>query len=60
MIAAAEKVYLAVDSSKFGKTALSKICNLSKVDVIVTDKRPDDYWIEMFEKAGITCLYPGE
>ncbi len=58
MIAAAEKVYLAVDSSKFGKTALSKICSLPKVDVIVTDKKPDEYWMEMFGKAGIACLYP--
>lgn len=57
MISAAKKVYLAVDSTKFGKTALSKICGLSKADVIVTDKKPDDAWMEMLGKLGITCIY---
>lgn len=58
MIAAADRVYLAVDSTKFGKTALSKICSLSKVDVIVTDKRPADDWIKRFEEMGVTCIFP--
>lgn len=58
MIAAADRVYLAVDSTKFGKTALSKICSLSKVDVIVTDKRPADDWIKKFEEMGVTCIFP--
>ena len=52
MIAAADKVYLAVDSSKFGKKALSKICGLSEVDVIVTDEKPDGAWMDAF---GIFC-----
>jgi len=57
MLSAAGRVYLAADSSKFGKTALSKICGLSDVDVIVTDKKPDGPWLEAFEKMGIECLY---
>lgn len=57
MIAAADKVYLAVDSSKFGKTALSKICGLSGADVIVTDTKPEDVWIETFQELKIECIY---
>ena len=57
MISAADKVYLAVDSSKFGKTALSKICGLSEVDVIVTDEKPDNAWMDAFQRMGIACLY---
>ncbi|MCM1388410.1 MAG: DeoR/GlpR family DNA-binding transcription regulator [Bacillus sp. (in: Bacteria)] len=57
MIQAAKKVYLAVDSSKFGKTALSEICALSGIDAIVTDKKPDDDWLKIFDKMGITCLF---
>ena len=57
MLSAADKVYLAVDSSKFGKTALSKICGLSEVDVVVTDKKPAEPWLEALQKTGIRCLY---
>lgn len=57
MIRAAGKVYLAVDSSKFERTALAQICELSAVDVIVTDEKPDDNWLILFDKMGITCLF---
>lgn len=60
MIAAAEKVYLAVDSTKFGKVAFSHIASFSKVDVVVTDKKPDAMWISLFRENGIRCLYPKE
>ncbi len=57
MISAAAKVYLAVDSTKFGKAAFSRICGLSGLDVVVTDKKPDREWLDAFEKAGIQCIY---
>ena len=58
MIESAKKVYLTVDSSKFDKVAFSIICPLSKIDVIVTDKRPDTKWMDMFKGLNIQCLYP--
>ena len=58
MMASAEKVYLTVDSTKFGKTGFSNICQLPAIDVIVTDKRPEDKWMEHFKKLGIQCIYP--
>lgn len=57
MISAASKVYLAVDSTKFGKVAFSKICEMSEIDIIVTDKKPERKWLELFEKKGIDCIY---
>ena len=60
MIASAGKVYLAVDSTKFGRTALSKICGLSEVDVIVTDEKPDSSWLAVFEKLGVECIFRKE
>ena len=60
MIESAQKVYLTVDSSKFDKVAFSSICPLSKIDVVVTDKRPDIKWMDIFKKYGIQCLYPKE
>ncbi|HOO27805.1 MAG TPA: DeoR/GlpR family DNA-binding transcription regulator [Lachnospiraceae bacterium] len=49
---------LAVDSSKFGEVAFSKICDVSEMDVVVTDEKPDERWLGFFEKCGIQCLYP--
>lgn len=57
MISCAAKVYLAVDSTKFQRVAFSKICALSDVDVIVTDKKPEQEWMEAFDRMGITCIY---
>lgn len=58
MLESAKRVYLTVDSSKFDKVAFSTICPLSKIDVVVTDKKPDVKWMETFKKLNIQCLYP--
>ena len=57
MLRSADKAYLAVDSTKFEKAALSRICGLSDTDVIVTDMKPGKHWMQRFEKLGIICLY---
>lgn len=57
MITAADKIYLAVDSSKFGRTAFSRICGLGAVDYIVTDKKPAAKWVEAFRKEKTECIY---
>jgi len=58
MIASADRVYLAVDSSKLDKTAFSRICDISEIDVVVTDKKPDPSWIEYFKINNVECIYP--
>ena len=58
MLDAAKKIYLTVDSSKFDKVAFSTICPLNRIDVVVTDKRPDAKWMEAFKKLNIQCIYP--
>lgn len=57
ILSSAGKTYLAVDSTKFGKVAFSNICRLSDVDVVVTDKKPDGRWIDVFLEMGIECIY---
>jgi DeoR/GlpR family transcriptional regulator of sugar metabolism len=49
---------LAVDSSKFDKVAFSKICPITDFDVVVTDEKPADQWIEYFKEQGVSLLYP--
>ena len=43
---AAGETLIVTDHSKFGKTALSKVFDLSKVDYIITDKGADEEMME--------------
>ncbi len=58
MMSSARKVYLTVDSSKFGRVGFVNICKLSKIDVVITDKKPEDKWLEAFKEYGVSCIYP--
>lgn len=58
MLSSAAKIYLIVDSTKFGTVAFSKICDLSGIDVVVTDKKPDAAWLDAFAHSGVECIYP--
>lgn len=58
MMHSAREAILAVDSSKFDRTAFSKLCNVEDMDTIITDKKPENRWMSFFEKNGIKCIYP--
>lgn len=58
MLGAAGKKILAVDKSKFDKTAFTVIGALDDITTVVTDEEPDRRWLQAFEEAGIECVYP--
>ena len=58
MMQSADNKILAVDHSKFGRAAFSKVCNLSDVDVIVTDRKPEPTWLALCQQNGVECSYP--
>ncbi len=60
MMKSADQSILAVDSTKLGKVAFSKVCGLQELDMIVTDKKPEAQWLAVLERYGIQCLYPKE
>ncbi len=60
MIESATRVYLAVDSNKFDRTAFSQICDFGSVDVVITDKKPEQKWIEFLTQKGVELIYPEE
>ncbi len=60
MMRSAKKKILAVDHTKFEKVAFSQICEITDMDMIVTDIRPSDEWLEYFNNKGIECLYGEE
>lgn len=60
MLRSAKQRILAADHTKFDKIAFSQICEIAEVDMVVTDVRPSDVWIEYFKEKGIDCLYGEE
>lgn len=48
---------LAADSSKFNKTAFTKICDFSAVDAVVTDCDPGPAWQEHLHEVGVALKF---
>ncbi len=57
-IEASDEIYLVVDSEKIGRTSFSQVCDLSEIDVLITDKKPGKEWIEYLKKLNIRLIYP--
>jgi len=53
MINAAQEVIVLADSTKFGKRGFGKICNLSKVHHIITDRNAPGNIIQIIREKGI-------
>lgn len=58
MLKAAKERILVADSSKFGKSAFTKITGLDEIDKVITEKKPSELWLKEFERLGIECIYP--
>lgn len=57
MIASAERRILAIDSEKFDKKSFVKVCDLTDMDMIVTDKEPSDKWVNICSESNIELVY---
>ncbi|HBT63108.1 MAG TPA: DeoR/GlpR transcriptional regulator [Ruminococcaceae bacterium] len=53
----AKKRILALDSSKFDKTSFVKVCDISDINMIVTEKKPSDFWTEQLRQTGVEVVY---
>ena len=56
MLKAADRIIVLADYSKLGKTALSRICSIEDVDVLITDTMADPEMIAGFEASGIEIV----
>lgn len=56
MVDAAKTVILAIDHTKFNKCSIISLYDLSKVDIIVTDKEPAKKWVEFFKEKGVEYI----
>jgi DeoR family transcriptional regulator, glycerol-3-phosphate regulon repressor len=46
------------DHTKFMRSALVKVCDLTEIDMIVTDKAPPEELAQAFEAANVTVVLP--
>jgi len=59
MIEAARKVIFCIDSSKFGRESISKLCDLDLIDTIVTDKTAPADVLRGLRKRGVEVVTGG-
>lgn len=53
------RVILLADHTKFNRTSLIRTFSFSKISVLVTDRKPDEEWIERMQSENVRLLYPG-
>lgn len=58
ILSASRRKFLAVDHTKFDKTALVRICRADELTHIITDQKPSDEWLEYLSANNIACVYP--
>jgi DeoR/GlpR family transcriptional regulator of sugar metabolism len=56
MLRQAEKVVLLADHTKFDKTAFTKLVELNRIDVLITDRKPSEAWLKRLAKENIEVL----
>lgn len=57
IFAAANKRVLAVDNTKFDTISFVKVCDISDVDVVVTDTDPGESWRTRLPEHGVELIY---
>ncbi len=57
MIRAAEKVIFCLDNTKFGRRSLSRLCDLSAIDSVVTDTGVSSSLLKRLQKAGVHVVF---
>ncbi len=56
MVKQSQQIILLIDQSKFGQQALSKLCSLEEVDIIVTDQNPPPEHLKDIQRAGCKLI----
>ncbi|MEX0818006.1 MAG: DeoR/GlpR family DNA-binding transcription regulator [Pirellulaceae bacterium] len=56
MMKAADEVVIVADSTKFGRTSLARLCQLSEADILVVDSDITDQWREKLNNAGVKLI----
>lgn len=55
-----QMIILLADHTKFERPAFYRICSFDDLDMIITDQRPSDDWMEILAHNGVDVRYPEE
>ena len=58
MLEQAKTRVLLCDHTKFDQVSTCRLFGFELVDYLVTDRKPDDSWIELLTQKGVKLLYP--
>jgi DeoR/GlpR family transcriptional regulator of sugar metabolism len=56
MIEQSKESIVLADHTKFNRTATFKVCNLSQIDLIITDRYPDKEFMEILNKNNVNLI----
>lgn len=56
MMHSADEVIVVADSTKFGHTSLAQVCELSEIDILVTDHEIDPAWQQRLSDCGVRLI----
>lgn len=51
---------LLADHTKFNQTFTAKTCDLSQIDILVTNRMPPNNYLTYFQEHNVKCLYPNQ
>lgn len=57
MLRQAHKVVLLADHTKFDQTAFARLAELSRIDVLITDRKPSEAWLKLLSGKNVEVLY---
>ena len=57
IFSSADKKILVIDSTKFDKRSFVRVGDIRDIDIIVTNEKPSDEWIEFFKKNQVELVY---
>ena len=60
IISSSSQTFILTDSSKFGKIALSKYCDASDIQFLITDKNITEEYLRIFRNADVEIVFPDE
>ncbi|MBS6397646.1 MAG: DeoR/GlpR transcriptional regulator [Clostridiales bacterium] len=51
------RIILLADHTKFGSVGFTKLGDIRQMDIVITDRRPSDEWMALFEENHVELLY---
>ncbi len=58
MLKSCRRAVFLCDSTKFDLVSYLHVCDISKIDCVITNEKPSSQWISFFQKERVKLIYP--